>query len=96
MQDHQSQSAVPVSAQYPRINELARFRRLAAKVHPFYIDQLDYRRERQVYLLTNGERTIGQIATLLGLTSSEVAHMMQHLLERAYVEFVPPDEFHLP
>ncbi len=96
MQEHQSQSALPVSAQYPQISEVARFRRIAAKVHSFYIDQLDYRRERQVYLLTNGERTIGQIATLLGLTSIEVAHMMKHLLERAYVEFVPPDEFHLP
>ncbi len=79
-------SAVPLSEQ-------TRFRRVLARVNPASIEQLDYRRERQVYLLTNGTRTIGQIAGLLGIAPVEVARMMKRLIEQEYVEFVSFDEF---
>jgi DNA-binding MarR family transcriptional regulator len=78
-------SALPLSEQ-------TRFRRVLARVNPASIEQLDYRRERQVYLLTNGKRTIGQISGLLGITSSEVARMMKRMVEQGYVEFVLFDE----
>jgi len=78
-------SALPLSEQ-------TRFRRVLARVNPASIEQLDYRRERQVYLLTNGKRTIGQIGGLLGMTSIEVARMMKRLVEQGYVEFVLFDE----
>lgn len=71
-----------------RITETSRFRRLRAKVHPTYIEQLDYRRERQVYLLTDGKRSIAQIASLLGLPPVEVAQIMKRLFEMEYVEYV--------
>ena len=38
--------------------EKAAFSRRREKVHPAAIEQLDDRRERQVYLLTNGKRTM--------------------------------------
>jgi Winged helix-turn-helix DNA-binding len=79
-------------AQQAHISDLSRFRRIAAKVHSSYIEQLDYRRERQVYLLTNGKRTIAQIATLLAIPPLNVAYMMKRLLEQGYVEYVPFDE----
>ena len=79
-------------AQRTHMSELTHFRRNAAKVNSLYIEQLDYRRERQVYLLTNSKRTIGQIASLLAIQPVEVAHMMKQLLEQEYVEFVPPGE----
>ncbi len=84
--------ALPVIAQLMHITEQTRFRRIFAKVNSVSIEQLDYRRERQVYLLTNGKRTIGQIAGLLAIQPVEVAHMMKRLLEQEYVEFVPPGE----
>jgi Iron dependent repressor, N-terminal DNA binding domain len=71
------------------LTSTSRFHRLPEKVHPAAIDQLDERRERQVYLLTNGQRTIGQIAGLLGMHPVDVAHMMKRLLEQGYVEYVP-------
>ena len=71
------------------ITETTSFRRILAKVHPTNIEQLDYRRERQVYLLTNGKRTIGQIASLLSMPPVEVAQMMKRLLEMGYVELLP-------
>jgi DNA-binding MarR family transcriptional regulator len=71
-----------------RITSVSRFHRLLAKVHPDAIEQLDYRRERQVYLLTNGQRTIGQIASLLDIHPINVAHMMKQLLEKGYVELL--------
>ena len=75
--------------QQSHITEQTRFRRILARVNPVAIEQLDFRRERQVYLLTNGTRTIGQIARLLALPSIEVAHLMKRLLEQGYVEVVP-------
>ena len=74
--------------QQNRITEHTCFRRIPALVTPAAIEQLDYRRERQVYLLTNGTRTIGQIARLLGIVPVEVAGMMKHLFEQGYVDFV--------
>jgi len=68
----------------------SRFRRILEKVQTEAIEQLDYRRERQVYLLTNGQRTIGQIASLLGIHPVDIAHMMKQLLEKGYVELLPP------
>ncbi len=87
MQDHPP--ALSVSAQQMHITEQTRFRRILARVNPASIDQLDYRRERQIYLLTNGTRTIGNIASLLAMQPVEVAHMMKRLLEQGYVEYVP-------
>jgi hypothetical protein len=78
--------------QQSRITEHTRFRRLPTLVTPAAIEQLDYRRERQVYLLTNGTRTIGQIARLLGMTPVEVAGMMKRLFEQGYVDYAPFDE----
>jgi DNA-binding MarR family transcriptional regulator len=72
-----------------RITSVSRFHRLLDKVHPAAIEQLDYRRERQVYLLTNGQRTISQIASLLDIHPIDVAHMMKQLLEKGYVELLP-------
>ena len=72
-----------------RLSETTRFRRLPEKVHTEAIEQLDYRRERQVYLLTNGQRTIGQIASLLGIYPIDVARLMKQLLEKGYVELLP-------
>jgi hypothetical protein len=72
-----------------RISETTRFRRLFEKVHPDAIEQLDYRRELQVYLLTNGQRTIGQIASPLGMPPVDVAQMMKQLLAMGYVELLP-------
>ena len=71
-----------------RVTSLSRFRHVLAKVHPDAIEQLDYPRERQVYLLTNGKRTIGQIASLLGMHPVDVAFIMKQLLEMEYVECV--------
>ena len=76
-------------AQQMHFTEQTRFRRVLARVNPASIDQLDYRRERQVYLLTNGTRTIGQIASLLAMQPVEVAYMMKRLLEQGYVEYAP-------
>ena len=81
-------SIIPPTTHKEHIAETTRFRRLLAKVHPDTIEQLDYRRERQVYLLTNGQRTIGQIASLLGIHPIDVAHMMKQLLEKGYVELL--------
>lgn len=72
------------------ISSTSRFHRLLEKAHTEAIEQLDYRRERQVYLLTNGQRTIGQIASLLAIHPVEVAHMMKQLLALGYVELLPP------
>lgn len=72
-----------------RITSVSRFHRLVEKVHSDAIEQLDYRRERQVYLLTNGQRTIGQIASLLGMHPVDVAYMMKQLLAMGYVELLP-------
>jgi hypothetical protein len=80
-----------VGVQQVQIAEQTRFRRILAKVNPASIDQLDYRRERQVYLLTNGTRTIAQIASLLAIPPLDVAYMMKRLLEQEYVEYVPFD-----
>lgn len=71
------------------ITTTSRFHRLPDKVHTEAIEQLDYLRERQVYLLTNGQRTIGQIASLLGMPPVDVAQMMKQLLEMGYVELLP-------
>ncbi len=90
MQDQQPM--MPIVAQQMHITEQTRFRRILARVNPVSIEQLDYRRERQVYLLTNGTRTIGQIAGLLGVAPVEVACIMKRLVEQEYVEFVPLDE----
>ena len=65
----------------------SRFRRVLEKVHPAAIDRLDYRRERQVFLLTDGKRSIAQIASLLGMQAVDVAQMMRRLLEMGYVEY---------
>jgi hypothetical protein len=75
---------------HEHISETSRFRRLPEKVHPDSIEQLDYLRERQVYLLTNGQRTIGQIASLLRMPPVDVAHMMKQLLAKGYVELLLP------
>ncbi len=72
-----------------RITSVSLFHRLPEKVHPAAIEQLDYLRERQVYLLTNGQRTIGQIASLLGMPPVDVAQMMKQLLAMGYVEPLP-------
>jgi DNA-binding MarR family transcriptional regulator len=80
--------ALPVGAQSASITAQARFRRVLARVNIASIEQLDDRRERQVYLLTNGTRTIGQIAGLLGIASVEVGGMTKHLVEQGYVEIV--------
>ena len=74
-----------------RVTSLSRFRHVLAKVHPDAIEQLDYPRERQVYLLTNGKRTIGQIASLLSMHPVDVAFIMKQLLEMEYVECVSLD-----
>lgn len=75
-----------------RVTNLARFHRVSAKVHPAAIEQLDYRRERQVFFLTDGKRSIGQIATLLRMHPADVASMMKQLLALGYVELLPaPD-----
>ena len=79
---HANFSNVPVSS-------TSRFHRLPEKVHTEAIERLDYRRERQVYLLTNGQRTIGQIASLLAMHPVDVAHMMKQLLAMGYVELLP-------
>ena len=71
------------------ITSTSRFHRLPEKVHTEAIEQLDYRRERQVYLLTNGQRTIGQIASLLAIHPVDVAQMMKQLLVMGYVELLP-------
>ena len=71
-----------------RVTTLSRFRRVLAKVHPDAIEQLDYPRERQVYLLTDGKRTIAQIASLLSMHPVDVAFIMKRLLEMEYVERV--------
>jgi len=71
------------------ITSTSRFHRLPEKVHTEAIEQLDERRERQVYLLTNGQRTIGQIASLLAMHPVDVAHMMKQLLALGYVELLP-------
>jgi hypothetical protein len=72
-----------------RITTTSRFHRILEKVHPNAIEQLDYRRERQVYLLTNGQRTISQIASLLDIHPIDVAHMMKQLFDKGYVELLP-------
>ena len=74
-----------------RVTSLSRFRHVLAKVHPDAIEQLDYPRERQVYLLTNGKRTIGQIASLLSMHPVDVAFIMKQLLEMEYVECISLD-----
>jgi transposase-like protein len=78
--------------QTERFTEFSRFRRLLAKVNTTAIEQLDYRRERQVYLLTDGKRSIAQIASLLGISPVEVAHMTKRLFELGYVEYIPFQE----
>jgi len=75
-----------------RVTSLSRFRHVLAKVHPDAIEQLDYPRERQVYLLTNGKRTIGQIASLLSMHPVDVAFIMKQLLEMEYVECISLEE----
>lgn len=40
-------------------------------------------------LLTNGQRTIGEIASLLDIHPIDVAHMMKQLLAKGYVELLP-------
>jgi hypothetical protein len=62
------------------------FRRVLGKVHPAAIEQLDERRERQVFFLTDGKRSIAQIARLLGMRPVDVAQIMKRLLETGYVE----------
>ena len=75
---------------HEHISETNRFHRILEKVHPDAIEQLDYRRERQVYLLTNGQRTISQITSLLGIHPIDVAHIMKQLLEKGYVALLLP------
>ena len=74
-----------------RLSESTCFHCILEKVHPDAIEQLDYRRERQMYLLTNGQRTIGQIASLLGIYPIDVARLMKQLLEKGYVERIYSD-----
>ena len=89
---HQSMTAQHEAFLNEHVTELARFRRIPAKVSTENIEQLDYLRERQVYLLTDGKRSIAQIAFLLGISPVEVAHMARLLVERGYIEFIPQDE----
>ncbi len=88
MQNHYS--IIPPTTHEEHITETTRFRRILEKVHPTNIEQLDYRRERQVYLLTDGKRTIGQIASLLSMPPLDVTQMMKRLLEMGYVEYIYP------
>lgn len=92
MQHHPSNRALN-SQQTNFLNEhitsTSRFHRLPEKVHTEAIEQLDERRERQVYLLANGQRTIGQIASLLAIHPVDVAQMMKQLLVMGYVELLP-------
>ena len=71
-----------------QVSTLSRFRRVANKVHPAAIERLDYRRERQVFFLADGKRSIGQIASLLGMHPVDVASMMKQLLALGYVELL--------
>lgn len=79
----------PLMTEPERITKQTRFRRVPALVNPDSIELLDHRRERQVYLLTNGTRTILQIARLLAMSSIDVAYLMKRLVEQEYVEIVP-------
>ena len=72
-----------------RVTSISRFHRRADKAYPDAIEQLDYGRERQVYLLTNGQRTIDEIARLLGMHPVDVARMVQQLLAKGYIELLP-------
>lgn len=91
MQQHPNRSLTDQHANFlnERITSTSCFHRLLDKVHPDAIEQMDYRRERQVYLLTNGQRSIGHIASLLGIQPIDVAHMMMRLLAMGYVELLP-------
>jgi FMN phosphatase YigB (HAD superfamily) len=79
----------PLMTEPERISEQTRFRRIPTPVNPAAIELLDHRRERQVYLLTNGTRTILQIARLLAMPSIDVAYLMKRLVDQGYVEAVP-------
>ena len=79
----------PLMTEPMHISEQTRFRQVLVRVNPASIEQLDYRRERQVYLLTNGTRTILQIARLLAMPSIDVAYLMKRLMDQGYVEIVP-------
>ena len=81
-----AQDATSLSA---HITALSRFRRVLEQVQPAALDQLDDRRERQVFLLTDGKRSIAQIASLLRIPQLEVAQLMNLLLARGYVEYAP-------
>lgn len=79
----------PIMTEPSRISEQTRFRRIPTLVNPASIELLDHRRERQVYLVTNGTRTILQIARLLAMPSIDVAYLMKQLMDQGYVEIVP-------
>ena len=46
------------------------------------------RRERLVYMLLDGRRTVAEVAHLLHLSEVQVAHIMVYLLKFGYIEYV--------
>lgn len=61
-------------------------RKVPGKALPFIHEWITYRRDRQVYLLTDGKRSIVEIARLLHLDAAEVAYSIRRLIEGGYIE----------
>ncbi|MBX5449207.1 hypothetical protein [Thermogemmatispora sp.] len=63
------------------------FRALPEAARPEIISQLD-RRERLVFLLLNGKRSLGEIARLVHRDEQDVACTVARLLRHGYVEHI--------
>ncbi|MGH2494866.1 MAG: hypothetical protein ACRDIV_09195 [Ktedonobacteraceae bacterium] len=64
------------------------FRALAfASAKRIMMNQMQ-RRERLVYMLLDGRRTVTEVARLLHLSEVQVAHIMVYLLKFGYIEYV--------
>ncbi|WP_376797587.1 hypothetical protein [Thermogemmatispora sp.] len=63
------------------------FRALPEAARPEIISQLD-RRERLVFLLLNGKRSLGEIARLVHRDEQDVACTVARLLRSGYVEHI--------
>lgn len=63
-------------------------RRTPGKDRPNSHEQIENRRDRHVFLLVDGVRSIDEIAAILGLSAVEVALSLLRLFERGYIEMV--------
>lgn len=85
-------SSLPLYAPLPRVELMhpgvdATFRSLPAAATPHVMNRME-RRERIVFMLLDGRRSVREVARLTHQTEVNVAHILVHLLKNGYIEYI--------